>query len=284
MKRLMITLLLVTVVCAPGTTGEASAAPPRWAPADRATIHPGVQTYTDSLQCTASFVFYDARSVYLAQAAHCTSYVLDAFDGCSQQGHKLGTQVGVQGASRPATLVYSSYLTMQRLGEKRPALCQGNDFALLRLHPADVRNVNPSVPFWGGPATAQPGRSSVGERAYSFGNSSFRGGVEALMPKTGVNTTPVHNGIEETTGWGVGDSEWTHYVTTASPGVPGDSGSPFLDAAGRALGVLSNISLDGSTGVVDLAQALRYMKATTTLDALTLAAGTQPFTAPLQGI
>jgi hypothetical protein len=36
---------------------------------------------------------------------------------------------------------------------------------------------------------------------------------------------------------------WSHNVATVTPGVPGDSGSAFLDANGRALGVLSTLPL-----------------------------------------
>jgi hypothetical protein len=39
----------------------------------------------------------------------------------------------------------------------------------------------------------------------------------------------------------VGDdgNGWSHTVYTVTPGIPGDSGSAFLDASGNALGVLS---------------------------------------------
>lgn len=279
MKRLVIALLVV-LVCAPVATAAVRTGPPRWAPEDRATIHPGVQIFTGDLQCTANFVFYDSKSVYLGQAAHCSSYVLDSHDGCAQRGHPLGTPVEIQGASRPGTLVYSSFLTMQRLDESRPAVCRSNDFALVRVHPADVAKVNPSVPFWGGPTSAILGRSSRGERAYTYGNSSLRGGVAALKPKVGVNTSEVHIAIGDATGWGPGATEWYHHFTTVTPGIFGDSGSPFLDSRGRALGTFSTISLDATTGVTDLAQALRYMKAMTNLDAITLAAGTAPFVPP----
>ena len=36
-------------------------------------IHPGVQTFTGSAQCTANFVFRDAGGTYIGQAAHCAS-------------------------------------------------------------------------------------------------------------------------------------------------------------------------------------------------------------------
>ncbi len=46
---------------------------------------------------------------------------------------------------------------------------------------------------------------------------------------------------------------WTHLVTTLTPGIPGDSGSGFLDALGNAFGVLSTLDLarlSGSNGSV----------------------------------
>src|SRR5688572_30180577 len=43
-----------------------------WAPADTASIHPGVQMYTEGAQCTGNFVFTDgAANVYVGYAAHC---------------------------------------------------------------------------------------------------------------------------------------------------------------------------------------------------------------------
>jgi hypothetical protein len=56
-----------------------------------------------------------------------------------------------------------------------------------------------------------------------------------------------------------------------------DIGAPVLDARGRALGVLNGWTHDTSNIVTDLAKALAYMKAHTNLDAIQLAAGTEPF-------
>ncbi len=53
-------------------TPSASAAP-RWAPASKATIHPGVRTNVAGFPCTTNFVFYDAHAVYLGQPASCSS-------------------------------------------------------------------------------------------------------------------------------------------------------------------------------------------------------------------
>ena len=92
------------------------------------------------------------RGTYIGQAAHCagTGAATDT-DGCLATSHPLGTPVEVTGASRPGSLVYSSWLTMQANGESDPDTCAYNDFALVRIDPADVDVVNPSVPGFGGP-------------------------------------------------------------------------------------------------------------------------------------
>ena len=53
-----------------------------------------------------------------------------------------------------------------------------------------------------------------------------------------------------------------------------------LDARGRALGVPSTWSYDLSNGITDLSKAMAYMKANTSLDAIQLAKGTEPFLPP----
>src|SRR3954466_7281604 len=104
--------------------GIASAAP-TWAPASSATVHPGVQTFTDGGQCTANFVFYDgAGNEYIGQAAHCSGTDGNtATDGCSSGSLPTGTPVEVTGASQPGTMVYNSWLTMQQLRETNPDTC-----------------------------------------------------------------------------------------------------------------------------------------------------------------
>jgi len=102
------------------------------------------------------FVFYDeADTVYLGQAAHCAGTGGSTeTDGCTSGSLPLGTEVEVEGATRPGVLVYSSWLTMQERSETDPDACAYNDFALVRIDPADAGNVNPSVPFFGGPTRA----------------------------------------------------------------------------------------------------------------------------------
>jgi hypothetical protein len=88
-----------------------------WAPAGSATVHPGVQVYTEGAQCTANFVFQEGTEVYLGQAAHCSGTGGQTeTNGCSSGSLPLGTPVEVTGASRPGTLVYNSWLAMQGKG------------------------------------------------------------------------------------------------------------------------------------------------------------------------
>src|ERR1700712_3555738 len=147
-----------------------------WAPAATATVHPGVQVFTDGAQCTANFVFTSGSTTYLGQAAHCsgTGSSTDT-DGCTSASLPLNTLVDVTGASKPGALAYNSWLTMQAAGEIHTETCAYNDLALIKLDPADVAKVNPSIPKWGGPTGV--GTAAAIDDIYSYGNSSLRQGI-----------------------------------------------------------------------------------------------------------
>lgn len=260
------------VVAVSGTLAVATGPAQAYAPAATATVHPGVQTLTDGAQCTANFVFTGADgSTYIGQAAHCSGTGGSTeTNGCSAKSLPLGTPVTVDGASKPGTLVYNSWITMQARGEQDPDTCAYNDFALVKLDPADVDRTNPSIPFWGGPVGLNTTGTTSGDKVLSYGNSSLRFGITQLSPKQGFSL-------------GTDSGGWNHPVYTVTPGIPGDSGSAFLDATGRALGVLSTLALaplPASNGVGDLSRELSYLNRTTTLGA-TLALGTVPFRGPL---
>ena len=269
--------VLATALSTAAPAGAATTAAD-WAPADTAEITPGVQMYTDGAQCTANFVYSDgAGNTYVGYAAHCagTGAATDT-NGCDAESLPLGTRVTfARGGSLASegtevghgTLAYSSWLTMQQRNESNEDACAYNDLALVKVDAADVAKVNPSIPFWGGPVALNTDESATGEAVYSFGNSSLRGGIEQLSPKRGASLGAEGNG-------------WSHPVYTVSPGVPGDSGSAFLDSEGNALGTLSTLAiapLAGSNGVGDLERELGYAQQHGGPAGLALVPGTEPF-------
>jgi hypothetical protein len=266
--RRTVAIAIATCVAAVAPT-TASA----WAPAAQAPIKPGVQTDTAGGQCTANFIYTSGSDVFIGQAAHCagTGGATET-DGCDAGSQPLGTPVTVTGATRPGTLAYSSWIAMQERGETDPDVCAYNDFALVRLDPADVGRVNPSVPGFGGPVgIGAP--SAAGDTVYSYGNSSLRFGITKLSPKQGVVVETVGNG-------------WSRTVYTVTPGIPGDSGSGFLDADGAAIGTLSTLAIAPtplSNGIGDLERELRYANDHGGLGAIALENGTEPFNPDLVG-
>jgi hypothetical protein len=244
-----------------------------WAPAATAPIHPGVQTYTAGGQCTSNFVFQEGATVYLGQAAHCSGTGGQTeTDGCTSGSLPLGTPVEVKGATKPGVLAYNSWLAMQASGETDPDACAYNDFALVRLDPADVVRVNPSVPAFGGPSRVGT-VNGLGSTVYSYGNSSLRFGLTKLSPKQGV--------VVQNEGGG-----WSHNVLTLTPGIPGDSGSGFMNESGEAIGTLSTLQiapLAGTNGVGDLAREVAYLRSHSPLANLQLVPGTVAFKADLLG-
>ncbi len=245
-----------------------------WAPAGSATIHPGVQTVTGGGQCTANFIYQDGGGVYIGQAAHCSGTgAATETDGCDSGSLPVGTPVEISGASRPGTMVYNSWITMQAVGETDPDTCAYNDLALVKIDPADVASVNPSVPGFGGPTGLGSSAAMLGDTVFTYGNSSLRGGVTTLSPKQGI--------VIQSQGGG-----WSRDVYTVTPGIPGDSGSGFMDGSGNAIGTLSTVQLAplaGSNGVGDLRHELDYLHAHTSFGGVGVVNGTEPFNGDLVG-
>jgi hypothetical protein len=215
------------------------------------TVQPGDQLYSDGGQCTANFAYTNGTDRFIGLAAHCfgTGTATDT-NGCDTGSQPLGSPVENADGEVIGSLAYSSWITMQAVGETDEETCEYNDLALVRL--ASGVTADPSVPHWGGPTGVAPaGASQAGEQVYTYGNSSLRLGLTALSPKTGY-------GIETTPGG------WSHTVYTVTPGIPGDSGSGFLDAQGRAFGTLSTVQiapLVAANGVGDLGRQLAYANA-----------------------
>jgi hypothetical protein len=259
MRRTIAAVLLISATLALPATADA------WAPAATAKVHPGVMTFTDGAQCTANFVYSAGSTVYLGQAAHCSGTgAATETNGCDSASLPEGTAVQIGDTGITGTMVYNSWIRMQAAGERDEETCAFNDLALIAIPAANVADVNPSVPHWGGPTGV--GTAADGSTIYTYGNSSLRGGITIFSPKQGrvVSTSP---------------GGWSRDVYTASPGVPGDSGSGFLNATGQAFGVLSTVQLAplaGSNGVGDLGKEVAYAQAHG-VNGLAVVPGTEPF-------
>jgi hypothetical protein len=272
--------LATALLGAAAATSAPAQAAPAWAPADTAQIHPGTMMYTEGAQCTANFVYTDgAGDVYVGYAAHCAG-LGEATDtnGCEAESLPLGTRVTFnEGGSLVdegtvvggGTLVYSSWLTMHQLGTTDANTCAYNDLALVKVDAADVSKVNPSIPFWGGPTGIDTDGTAAGDRVYTYGNSSLRAGISALSPHTGISL-----------GDAAEDGGWSHPLYTVTPGVPGDSGSAFVSADGKAIGVLSTLGLAPlplSNNIGDLGKELAFAQQHSGISGLSLVNGTEPF-------
>jgi hypothetical protein len=267
--RLRLLLLVIAAAVLGGGAASPVSAASTWASARSAAIHPGAQLFTKGAQCTANFIFTNGAHVYIGQAAHCSSTDANtATDGCSAQSLPLGTLVEIPGARRPGKIVYSSWLTMRDGHETDPAACQYNDLGLVEVDPADLGSVNPSVPVWGGPVGIATGGTAAGDPVYGYGHSDLTKRLALLNEKQGISLGDSGNG-------------WSHGVMTVSPGVPGDSGSAYLDSQGRALGILSTLDLapmGATNGIGDLSHELAYLHTHTPLTGVQLALGTERFT------
>lgn len=264
-------VIAVLMLATPGVAEARS-----WAPARKAAITPGVQMFTKGAQCSANFVYRGNGRVLIGYAAHCagTGASTDT-NGCRTKSLPLGTRVRfARGATATSgghtvghgTLVYSSWRAMHRLHTRSRAACAANDLALVRVDRDDVRKVNPSVPVFGGP-TGLARAPRKGKRVYTYGRSSLRPDSGTLAPKTGTVLQRTYRG-------------WGFEAYTATPGIPGDSGSGFLNGRGKAVGVLSTITIaptPGSNGVGSLLHELRFAQRHSGIRHLHLVHGTRKF-------
>ncbi|SKI12749.1 hypothetical protein [Mycobacteroides abscessus] len=251
-----------------------------WAATESPHIGPGTQTYTGTGQCTANFVFTDdAHNVYVGQAAHCASTGTSKdTNGCTSVSRPLGTPVTFNRGGRPMSpgevvgggeLVYSSWLTMQNNHEQDSNTCAYNDFALVKADMTTTTEVNPTLPYWGGPSGINTTGLPQGTTVHSYGNSSLRFGAAPLSPQTGTAQAPDPSA-----------AGWMHSLTSHTPGIPGDSGSAYLDSAGKALGTLSTLGLGIPiiNNIGDIAHELAYAQEHSGISGLRLVLGTAGFT------
>lgn len=217
------------------SSNSTNVSPPiAWASPDAAKIRPGVQVITDgdprsgtggARECTSNFVYASAdnATVYLGVAAHCVS------------GLKVGDPADIGPGIAKGAIAYASWYVMNNsevpddptqpascASEKDAAVCDANDFALIKLDPATVAMTSPAMLHFGGPVgLADSSSVKQLDKVLTYGNSDLRSGLEPYQEKEGY--------VSEETGW-------TTYILTQFPGLPGDSGSGVVTADGHALG------------------------------------------------
>ena len=91
-----------------------------------------------------------------------------------------------------------------------------------------------------------------GDQVFAYGNSPLRQGIFLIRPMRGTSRGSIGGG-------------WGQTVFTLTPGIPGDSGSGYLNKQGQAIGVLSTytIGLPGvfTNNLSDLNFAIIYARA-----------------------
>ncbi len=232
---------------APGT----NTTEPDWGSPTGKGIRPGINMAFEGAGCTTSFLFQqDWTHYYLATAAHCVAAgSSEQTDGCNAPlADKNRARLDLDnGGTAAATIIYSSWATMQRIGETDPATCAGNDFALLKIDEEDLPHVHPASLHFQAPTGLATAPTST---IYGYGASTLKAGIEEIHPKQGQHL-------------GMANGGWSHHVYLATPGIPGDSGGHIMTSDGKALGVASTIILSptpASNHYTDIAKAIAYMQ------------------------
>ena len=202
-----------------------------WASLEDAVVRPGVDIHTPTRVCPSNFLFIrpDNTSVFLGTTANCVRDL------------PVGGLVTVGGPEVLGFLVYSSWQTMEEVGEKDPHAREYNDFAVIKIDESYRDLVNPTMLHLGGPAgLAEASRAGLGARVRTYTNDTSQEGLVSG-----------HAG------------EWALLVHGAPPTLPGGMGRGALDAEGKALGVVVNLGVvpnPGANGVARLDALMAYAR------------------------
>lgn len=251
----------VVAVAAPADAGTSSTARSagRWAPAAKATIHPGVTVTMGGVSCVAGLVLADAHRVFLGMPASCSGVTGgDPVDGCSAANDPYGLPVKIQGARHDGKLVYSSFVEMQLRGERRPNRCANDSLTLVKIDRRDVKRTNPSLPVLGGPTKVARGSTAFPDQL-----TVLLSGAAAQAQATSTTAG----------GWAHGMMVGGHVDHTSV-------GSPVVNGSGAAVGMVTLVPFQGAAGettVSDLSRVLRVLRHTRGFGHVHLVKGTQPY-------
>ena len=208
-------------------------------------IGPGTQMVTAGRTCTAGFVFRDSRHhVFVGYAASCATRTSTAWNPCKHRPLPAGTRVRFAERGRTVgygELRYSSLRALRHAGVTDAATCAANDFALVELRGAARRHADATVPYWGGPS----GIGSLPAAGTTVFGLVRESAAARTLPRAGTVTTVDRN---------------TAGVTTLLASGRGARGSGFLDASGRAVGILTSSAASGTNTVTSLAAVVGYAR------------------------
>lgn len=236
-------------------------AQPAWIALEDAKIRPGVDIQTPTRLCPSNFVFIrpDNTSVFLGTTANCV------------RDMHIGGLVTVGGNDTLGVLVYSSWITMDEIGEADEDARNYNDFAVVKIDTSSRKWVHPAMLHYGGPvAMADAASIAPGDRVRSYANVS----VEQVASFTGAGVSTAsqplpsearqHEGVITARA-----GEWAYLAYALLPGMPGGMGGGVLDEEGRAVGVMVNLGVrpnPASNGIARLDTLMAYAKEHAKLD------------------
>jgi hypothetical protein len=217
---------------------------PGWSPIEQAKIRPGVMVHTEARDCPTNFVFVrpDNTSVFIGTSAYCV-----------REMH-VGSVASVGTNDTIGVLIYSSFITMDEIGEPDTDARQFNDFAVFRIDDQDRKWVHPAMLPVGGPVGPAAFSSlGVGARVRTFVNLDD-GAPDASHVREGI--------IGATAG------NWA-YLVYGAPAIPGQMGAGVVTPEGGAVGVMVSLGVSpnpGANGVARLDTLLSYAKENAKLD------------------
>jgi hypothetical protein len=211
--------------------------------ADAATghVHPGSVVTVSTNTCETGFLLRQGKTVYASVPASCLGTDGgDGSNGCLESQIPRGTAVAIDGASRPASVAYSSFTRMQTSGTPSTDACEGNNLALLRLSKPDARRARGEIP---GPASL----------------TGVAGSPPAPGTTLGVYLGSPSSGRAGSTSAG----GWRQEVTVEGMVSASNLGSPVTTPGGRAVGMIAQIpplTGVGASAVTSLAKELRFLR------------------------
>ncbi len=189
--------------------------------------------------CSANFVWAQGSARYLGAAGHCflpETKAATAGPRADYDAKGVVTRVCVSACSFGGELsgLSGTYVTLGKVAFARQTGAEGdvgNDFGVVQVPAAAVRQLRPSLPVWGGPSTS--GVLAAGDTTCHYGNAVGFGEVYPTKGRLGVGT-------------GSHGSFWSAVM----PSAPGDSGSAVgtcsVGAGGvhgvKAVGILTHLS------------------------------------------